>query len=63
MSPGFCYCPANDEICIYCREIINPASTGEHKNCKDFYDFILENMIEETKHKLEFLLNKRFIIK
>ena len=65
MGPNCCNCfatdrePWDEDICIYCSEIINPDNTSDHKNCKDFYDFILEDMIDKMKYRLELLLDKK----
>jgi len=60
MSPVcFDFCPASDVKCNYCREVIDRDNTYEHNNCKDYYEFILDIIIEKTKYKLEILLDKK----
>lgn len=56
---SFAFCPASDVKCNYCREVIDHDNTYEHNNCKDYYEFILDIIIEKTKYKLEILLNKK----
>lgn len=46
-------------MCPYCGTQINLDATFEHDVCKEFSEFVLEEMISKARRKLEILLLKR----
>lgn len=45
--------------CPFCNNQINLDATFEHEACKDFTEFVLEDLINKARKKLEILLLQR----
>jgi hypothetical protein len=50
------------QTCIYCGNNINCEDGDLHNACAEFYEFLLDEMIDKLKIKLEILLAHKLII-
>jgi len=48
--------------CQFCNNIVDLTETWTHDMCEDWYNFLLEEMLVDTKKKLEMLLLKRKLL-
>lgn len=50
------------QTCIYCGNKVNPDNTTIHQNCKDYHEYVLDEMISKLKTKLEILILQKISI-
>ena len=48
--------------CQFCNNIVDLTETWTHDMCEDWYRFLLDEMLADTKRKLEMLLLKRKLL-
>ena len=48
--------------CPYCNNALNLTESWVHDNCRDFTEFMLDEMLVEARKKVEMLLLKRKLL-
>tara|TARA_R110002126_G_C10319813_1_gene488816 strand:- start:368 stop:550 length:183 start_codon:yes stop_codon:yes gene_type:complete len=48
--------------CQFCNNTIDLTETWTHNMCEDWYKFLLDQMVEEAKKRVEMLLLKRKLL-